>query len=83
MIEIEELKKLPNHIKMDLIDELLHSMNDSEVDEYEMEETDTEIIKEMEQRLDDMKSGKDPGYTWEEAKAILIEDMNNRKAHRG
>jgi hypothetical protein len=37
----------------------------------------------MKRRLDEMNSGQDAGYTWEEAKAILIEDMNNRQAHRG
>lgn len=48
MIAIEELKKLPTHEKVDLIDQLLHSINDNEKDKQEADESnaDPTVVKE-------------------------------------
>ncbi len=85
MIDIEELKKLPTHVKVDLIDQLLHSIDDNEDNGQEADESDadTEIIKEMVRRLEDMESGKDPGYTWEEAEAIWLNTIKNAREVHG
>jgi len=81
---MEELKRLPTQEKVNLIAQLLHSIHDNDENEQEADESDTdpEIVKEMERRLDDMKSGKDPGYTWEEAKAIWLQNIKKRKIAR-
>jgi len=79
MIDIEELKKLPTHVKVDLIDQLLHSIDDSEDDSIQVEEN-SELLKEMEQRLDDMRTGKMETYSWEDAKKMILEDLKIRRA---
>lgn len=67
MIDLTEIKKLPDEEKWKIIDEIEESM---EGGRGNWDDIDPETIKEMERRLEDMRSGKDPGYTWEEAEAI-------------
>ncbi len=65
MIDLEELKKLPNEEKLRIIDELEASLEGEEVDDF-----DPELTAEMEQRYAHIPSGKSKSYTWEEAMAI-------------
>jgi hypothetical protein len=75
MIDIEELKKLPTAEKWRIIDELEASM--SEEDELALE-PEPRLLKEMEQRVEDLRSGKNTGYTWEEAEAIWRQTLLNK-----
>lgn len=77
MIDLTEIKKLPREEKWKIIEEIEESMESEDMPE---EDIDPEILKEMKQRLDDLRSGKDLGYTWEEAKAILLKEINNKKS---
>lgn len=76
MIDLTEIKKLPDEEKWKIIEEIEESMEGSR-DSWD--DIHPNVIKEMESRLDDMKSGKDSGYTWEEAKAILLNEIKDKK----
>ena len=73
MIDLTEIKKLPDEEKLRVIEELAASMEEKT---ETSDDFDDELLKEMERRLEDMRSGKDLGYTWEEAKAMLLKEIN-------
>lgn len=84
MIDIEELKKLPTHVKVELIDELLHSMDDSSENESgEDNDLDDEVLQEIERRSTAMHTGEMETYSWEEAKIILQDALNKRNSPDG
>lgn len=70
MIDLTEIKKLPDEEKWKIIEEIEASMEAGESVAQGEDDVDENLLQEMERRLDDMESGKDPGYTWQEAEAI-------------
>ena len=81
-VNIDDIKKLPTPEKLKLIDELWESIEDDWELYENVEEESPEIIALLEKRIKEVESGAVKMIPWEEAQAILLKKMTERRKRK-
>ncbi len=80
--DISEIKKLSTEEKLQIIDELWETIESDEANGEEIFDEDPEVIALLEERIEKYERGEGVFYTWEEAKRIInqrLEDFRKIK----
>lgn len=78
-VNIDEIRKLSDKDKLDLIDEIWESLEEKWI----LEKYDGEVLSEtdnlLQERLAAYKKGESPSYSWEEAEDIIRKNLRKQQ----
>ncbi len=76
--DISEIKKLSTEEKLQIIDELWETIESDEANGEEAFDEDAEVTALLQERIAKYERGEGVSYTWEEAKRILLSNIDKR-----
>lgn len=77
--DITELKKLSTEEKLQIIDELWQTIEGDGANEEETLYAEPEVAALLQERIEKYESGEGVSYKWEEAKKILLSNIEKRR----
>lgn len=77
--DISEIKKLSTEEKLQIIDELWETIEGDEANEEETFDEDPEVTAMLQERIEKYERGEGVSYSWEEAKKILLSNIEKRQ----
>ena len=80
--DISEIKKLSTEEKLQIIDELWESINNNEANGEEEFDEDAEVTAILQERIEKYDRGEGVFYTWEEAKKIINQRLEDFRKNR-
>lgn len=81
-INVEEIKKLPDSEKLQLVDEILDSIDNTAIKRHLLEE-ENETDRILKERWEEYQSGKMKFDTWENVYKRLIDKAKKRQQKKG
>jgi putative addiction module component (TIGR02574 family) len=77
--DLTEIKKLSTEEKLQIIDELWETIESDRENGKDTFEEDPEVISLLQERIEKYERGEGVSYTWEEAKGILLSNIDKRR----
>lgn len=77
--DFSEIKKLSTEEKLQIIDELWETIESDEANVEETFDEDPEVVALLQERLEKYERGEGKSYTWDEAKRILLSNIDKRQ----
>jgi len=77
--DISEIKKLSTEEKLQIIDELWETIDSSEANEEDPFDEEPEVVALLQERMEKYERGEGVSYSWEEAKKILLSNIDKRQ----
>lgn len=77
--DITEIKKLSTQEKLQIIDELWETIESNEENVEEAFDEDPEVTAMLQERIEKYERGEGVSYSWEEAKKILLSNIDKRQ----
>jgi putative addiction module component (TIGR02574 family) len=77
--DISEIKKLSTEEKLQIIDELWETIESDEANGEETFDEDPEVTALLQERIEKYERGEGVSYSWEDAKRILLSNIDKRQ----
>lgn len=77
--DLSEIKKLSTEEKLQIIDELWDTIESNEENVEEAFDEDPEVTALLQERIEKYERGEGVSYSWEEAKKILLSNIDKRQ----
>ena len=77
--DITEIKKLSTKEKLQIIDELWETIESNEDNVEDTFDEDPEVTALLQERIEKYERGEGVSYSWEEAKMILLSNIDKRQ----